>query len=121
MADVSGPVFDGRAAAAMHAYASALEQPVADVGVNMVRANLGGVLRHPTGRYQGNIQTDRSSHTRVTDGNIIYGNWLEGAGSRNRTTRFKGYFTFRRTTAQLQAVAAPIAETALPPYLARCQ
>lgn len=31
------------------------------------------------------------------DKNIIYGPWLEGTGSRNRTTRFKGYASFRKT------------------------
>lgn len=27
----------------------------------------------------------------------IYGPWLEGTGSRNQTTRFKGYSSFRKT------------------------
>jgi hypothetical protein len=49
----------------------------------------------------------------VQDGGVIYGPWLEGVGSRNRTTRFKGYFTFRRTTAQLNVRATPIAEELL--------
>lgn len=33
----------------------------------------------------------------VTDGGIVYGPWLEGAGSRNQTTRFKGYRMWRTT------------------------
>lgn len=38
----------------------------------------------------------RAGYHVVTDGGIIYGHWLEGTGSRNRTTRFKGYFMWRK-------------------------
>lgn len=116
----SGPMFDGRAAAAVTAYISHAEKDVADQGVNLVRNELGIVLRHPTGHYSGQIQTtNMGGDAAVWDGGVIYGPWLEGTGSRNRTTRFKGYATFRRVTQRLQAMAAPIAEKTLKGYLGR--
>ena len=34
-------------------------------------------------------------------GGAVYGPWLEGVGSRNATTRFKGYWAFRKATSAL--------------------
>jgi hypothetical protein len=114
-----GPVFDGRAKAALAAFERAAEDAVADYGVTAVRETLHGVLRNPTGHYESTIHSDRSGpNAEVLDG-TIYGPWLEGTGSRNHTTRFKGYATFRRTTQKIQARAAEIAERHLPPYLRR--
>lgn len=116
----SGPLFDGRAAAAVTALCRDAEQRIGDHGVNEVRRALDGVLQHPTGHYRSRIQTSNSSPVRISDGGVIYGPWLEGVGSRNRSTRFKGYATFRRTTGAIDRAAGPITETALRErYLAR--
>jgi len=45
----------------------------------------------------------------ITDGGCIYGPWLEGVGSRNATTRFKGYASFRKTAQWLQKEIGGIA------------
>lgn len=116
----AGPMFDGRAGAAVTAFISEAEKVVAEQGVNQVRNELGIVLRHPTGRYEAGIQTTTMHGDAVVwDGGIVYGPWLEGTGSRNRTTRFKGYATFRRVTQRLQRQAAPIAAGVLRRYLGR--
>ena len=51
-----------------------------------------------TGNYARNIQSKvQNLNGIVTDGgNVLYGPWLEGVGTRNRATRFKGYFSFRK-------------------------
>jgi hypothetical protein len=54
----------------------------------------------------------------VDDGGIVYGPWLEGVGSRNATTRFKGYRMWRRTAQQMQRggaekIAQPIVDRAV--------
>ena len=41
---------------------------------------------------------------------VIYGPWLEGVSSRNQTTRFKGYASFRRTEEWLQSRVKPEAK-----------
>lgn len=74
----------------------AINDALAQEGVNRVRARLNVVLKNPTGFYESNIQVERREIYRgVTDNGVIYGGWLEGVSSRNRTTRFKGYRTFR--------------------------
>lgn len=106
----SGPLFDGRLERAVDAGAEEAEQRVAEVGVNVVRTELAQVLRHPTGHYQGVIQTERAvGDWAVTDGGIVYGPWLAGVSQRNQTTRFKGYSHWRRAAQRLQAQAAGIA------------
>lgn len=120
--DVSrhGPLFDGRASAAARDFCDAAEQEIAQEGVNQVRAQLGRVLQNPTGYYESQIQTDRAAgHWAVTDGDVIYGPWLEGTGSRNQTTRFKGYMTFRKTVQRIDRLAKATAERVLPRYLDR--
>ncbi|MGH3680774.1 MAG: hypothetical protein ACRDT2_11075 [Natronosporangium sp.] len=117
---VSGPLFDGRAHAAVDAFLDDAEQQVADVGFNDVRAELGRVLRNPTGFYESRIQTERQrDDVMVTDGGVVYGPWLEGTSQRNQSSRFKGYATFRRVAQRLQDKAGSIAEQLLPRYVDR--
>jgi hypothetical protein len=112
--EISGPLVDGRLE---HAIVVGLDDALdktAQRGVDLVRFRLQGVLRHPTGHYESMIQTERAGADRmVTDGGIIYGPWLEGVSERNRTTRFKGYATFRRTVGELDRQAGPIADRAI--------
>lgn len=115
-----GPMFDGRAAAAVNAFCDEAEAEIGQHGVNVIRTELGAVLKHPTGHYQSQIQTDMSGpDTLIHDGGVVYGPWLEGVGSRNRTTRFKGYSTFRRMVAKIQTEAVPVAQRVLPKFLRR--
>ena len=122
MSDVraTGPLFDGRAKQAIRDFCREAEQEIADQGVEDVQHQLDRVLKHPTGWYRSHIQTDSASvGVEINDDGIIYGPWLEGVGSRNKTTRFKGYFTFRKVNQTLQRKAKGIAETVLPKYLRR--
>lgn len=73
-----------------------MKEAVAREGVNMVRRQLDRVLQNPTGYYSSRVATDTAGENiRIHDSNVIYGPWLEGTSSRNQTTRFKGYSTFR--------------------------
>lgn len=109
-----GPIFDGRLERAIGQGLQDGLEDVAQRGVNLVRQRLAGVLRHPTGHYESVIQTERAfGDVAVTDGGIVYGPWLEGVSARNRTTRFKGYATFRRTTGELDRQAGGIVEQAI--------
>lgn len=88
-----------------------IEREVAREGENMVHRSLHEVLRHPTGYYESRVTVHASGTGVEIDGdNVIYGPWLEGVGSRNETTRFKGYFTFRRVGQMLEAKAQRIAD-----------
>lgn len=117
----NGPWFNGGVERALDAFLDEARTEIAQQGVNDVKTAT-GVFRNPTGYYRSQIQTDRRvGSTAVTDGGAVYGPWLEGTSSRNRTTRFKGYRIFRRITRHLRADAAPIAERVLHRYLGRMQ
>lgn len=49
--------------------------------------------QNPTGAYASNVDIERTSpvNAKVHDHQSLYGPWLEGTGSRNATTSFKGY------------------------------
>ncbi len=121
---IRGPLFDGRADAALDAFMVAAEDVIAQRGRDLVLSRLGQVLQHPTGHYQGLIQTNRVEHgTRIWDGGqVVYGPWLEGVGSRNYPkTVFRGYRSFRIVGQRLRAESGAIAEVTLPPFLARME
>ena len=59
------------------------------------KASRGNYSRNINGRVDGEIG-------RISDGQVVYGPWLEGVSSRNETTRFKGYHSFRIVAQQLQ-------------------
>lgn len=114
-----GPMFDGRTAAALHTYADEVGYKVATFAEDMVQQRLAQVLQHPTGYYQSKVTVERAgTGYRVSDQGVVYGPWLEGTGSRNATTRFKGYQTFRRTKALVDRRAAQIAHELLVRYKA---
>lgn len=89
-------------------------------GANRVRARLKQVLRNPTGFYESKIEVERRTTYRgVTDSGVIYGGWLEGVSSRNRTTRFKGYRTFREVRQSLDRDKRKIAAPAVRRYVSQ--
>jgi hypothetical protein len=72
-----------------------LNAKLAGEGVDRVKKHLRQVLRHPSGYYESRIEVQRRSVYRgIWDNNVPYGGWLEGVDPRNRTTKFKGYYTF---------------------------
>lgn len=105
----SGPLFDGRLEAAVANAAPDAEKTMATLGASMVRSRLNDVLKTQTPIYRFKVvaQPDAPGWL-IHDQKMIYGPWLEGTGSRNRTTRFKGYRTFRIITQQLNARALEI-------------
>jgi hypothetical protein len=96
----------------------AINEAIAQEGVNRVRARLGEVLQNPTGYYESRIAVERRQIYRgVWDQNVIYGPWLEGTGSRNRTTRFKGYRTFRTVKQALDQDSRTISQPLVEQYV----
>lgn len=117
--DQQGNLFSGRGAErVMREYTNAAERAVADEAERQIQLQLSNVLRNPTGYYQSQIGVRASGGDwTVTDNDVIYGPWLEGTGSRNQTTRFKGYATFRRVHQLMQRQAGRIAERVLQRFL----
>ncbi len=118
--ELSGPLFDGRANAAVQAFLSDAALTVAEEGEELVRQRLTLSIRNRTGNYESSIRTvPADAMATVDDSGVVYGPWLEGTGSRNRTTRFKGYRSFRIATQLLAGRAGAIASRVLPRYIDR--
>lgn len=99
-----GPIFNGQGPSIVVRSARDMEEHLAEVGADMVRTELMHVLRRETPYYRTQITTTEMYGRHViTDGGVVYGPWLEGTSERNKTTRFKGYATFRRMAQKLDA------------------
>lgn len=128
----TGPLFDGEFAKAMEEGMHDARHQLADRGEVLVRGIFTARIRQPTGRFDRSITQTSESRTYVTGKYALpvvvednatdivvttdlatYGPWLEGTGSRNLTTRFKGYHAFREATGQLETEAARIAGEAI--------
>lgn len=116
-----GPMLDGRAPGIIREHCDDMGRDLAELGNVLVRANLNTSLRTQTPYYRTRItaQKEAPGQYLVTDQGVVYGPWLEGTGSRNRTTRFKGYFTFRRTCQELNARAVSAVEPIVRRLVAR--
>lgn len=111
-----GAVFNAaQTKAAATRMVTSINDVIAQEGVRRVKSRLAQVLQNPTGYYESRIQADRRSQYRgISDGGVVYGGWLEGVDSRNKTTRFKGYRTFRIVMQELnrdkEKIAQPIVD-----------
>jgi len=112
----SGPFFEpGNAERVLRDMCSDIVDEVAAQASADVHTNLNTSIRHPTPYYETQIRIEsRGFNERsVNDSGVIYGPWLEGTGSRNRTTRFKGYASFRRAAQSTQARVPQLARAAV--------
>lgn len=85
-----------------------LETAVAEYALWRVKGYNASDFQNPTGRYRSRLRIVRRTFTEVNDSDSVYGPWLTGTGSRNATTRFKGYQHWRRTRQDVERQAARI-------------
>jgi hypothetical protein len=107
---VSGPLFRGQPGRVIKRGVKNAIQELVEKGeerlAEMLRPRPSGVFlsikaarsgQYSSGNYRRNISSRVSGmHAVISDGGVVYGPWLEGVGSRNDVTRFKGYGSFRR-------------------------
>lgn len=101
-----GPFFDDRVHRAFDDYTDTLEEEMAEWALRHVKRTYHTEFKQPTGYYESNVRVHvvGGAHE-VWDGGQggpVYGPWLEGVGSRNLTTRFKGYHAFRKAAMALE-------------------
>jgi len=115
---VSGPIFDGRAVAAVARFCEDAQSEVAQQGLADVHEIYNARIRNPTPYYETQLTMEIiGADAVVHDRGIIYGPWLNGTGTRNATTRFKGYAGFRITKQQLPGKVPGLIEPILARYL----
>jgi hypothetical protein len=116
----SGPIFNGSFASEMHRCVEELDQEIGDEAVERIQDRLDVVLKNPTGFYRSHIRAHpRGQVVVVDDSDVVYGPWLEGVSSRNQTTRFKGYYTFRRVSEEMQRDVPEILRRIVTKYVER--
>lgn len=114
-----GPLFDGRAERALHFFLDEAARVVGNQALSEVQRNLDQSIKHPTPYYETQITIERlNDDVVVHDRGIIYGPWLEGVSSRNQTTRFKGYSSFRRACQTVEGQAPALIATMAGRYIA---
>src|SRR4051812_45971823 len=117
-----GPVLDGQGEKIVDDMLDDASRDLAEEAFKRVRQQLKSVLKHPTGYYESRVQVNNTSDgSTVTDGGVIYGPWLEGVGSRNNSTRFKGYHTFRTVAQRMNADAHVTLERSVDKNIGRLQ
>lgn len=102
-----GALFDARAHRIFDDFEEDLEEEGAEFALGHIKQTFHASFKRPTGYYESNVRIhNTTTGTEVWDGGYagpVYGPWLEGVGSRNRTTRFKGYHAFRKAATALEA------------------
>lgn len=138
---LSGPLFNGRALKALEQAVPAILKAVSKESASRAREYLntsteGGITGKAersvtytdhsvimvSGKYTMPIVVDDPKTDYVVTTSLAsYGPWLEGTGSRNLTTRFKGYHSFQMASQIMQVFAQPVADNAIQPYILRMQ
>src|SRR5688500_15489716 len=93
----NGPLFDLRARRVFNNFREELEEESAEWVLDHVKDTFHTHFKNTTSYYESNVRIRNNKE--VWDGGLggpVYGPWLEGIGSRNNTTRFKGYHAFRK-------------------------
>ncbi len=101
-----GALFDIRGRILFRRYSEEVEREGADWALDHVKQTYHTHFKNPTGYYESRVHVHNGpvGHE-VWDGGEagpVYGPWLEGVGSRNLTTRFKGYHAFRKAATALE-------------------
>ena len=116
---ISGPLLKGKPNAIVRQHMGRAIRELVDLGIGRLAQTLrprpagvylsasqAGPGRASTGNYRRHLSsTTKDLNAFITDGGVIYGPWLEGVGSRNKVTRFKGYASFRRTAGWMRKQA----------------
>ena len=123
-----GPLFDGRANAAVKEWLDATKMEVAEIGADWIRIAAMGMDRSGrggTGRAAEAVRVSRFgpfNDVRIFGGmerGQVWWPWLEGDSQRNRSSRFKGYHTFRLTRLRLRRYVTPVAQQRLAEFIER--
>ena len=106
---ISGPLFSGGSSEQVVRAIEDVVREVTELGMQRLTSAFPAGVPVKTGNYRRNVHpTINGASAQIDDSGVIYGPWLEGTSSRNETTRFKGYATFRRTEQWLQDEQVPL-------------
>lgn len=111
---LTGPLFTGAAEKALKELVLEVPMLIGTKALSEVQMLLDQSIVHATPYYETQVHVERRVlDVSVNDRGVVYGPWLEGTGSRNESSRFKGYASFRRATQATQMRAAEFAQIAV--------
>lgn len=116
---ISGPLFRPDAGQALTDMRDDLAERLIVEGKRRVLTVADASFRHPTGAYRKRVTSygPVGGQGRIHDQQSIYGPWLNGTGSRNKSTRFKGYGHFKKTEQTLRRAAVPLGNQVVAEHL----
>lgn len=119
--EAGGPIFDGRADAALSAWAHDTARELGDLGVRELRSFTMNKSGRAHGGFQANLHVYSEGPEARVPGPMIRGvtwsPWLEGTSKRNSSTGFGGYRLFRKTAARLRRRAAETGQRVMRRYI----
>lgn len=108
---MTGPIFSPNVESQTKEEIRAIERELAKEGIGMVREQLHPGHGYVSGDFRRSITASRKTlNTTIYPRLWVIGLWLEGVGSRNDTTRFKGYAIFRKAREVLARESDDIAQ-----------
>ena len=117
---VSGPFFDGRADKAAEDATRAMARSIAILGAADIRAVQDRTFRVQTPYAR--LQTEAIESPpgwKIWMQHVVYRFWLEGTGSRNKTSRFKGYWIFRTAFGRINMRAQNMGNSVMVRFMGR--
>ena len=121
---VSGPIFDGVADRVVEKVLDEANRELGERGQSLIQSAANAMDRSGrggTGRAAAGVELQsRPGGYRIwgsMNAGQVWWPWLEGTSSRNRTTKFKGYHTFRETAKKLDDQAADVLERKLQEHM----
>jgi len=105
----NSPLFDERRAEAIiDSWLVDVRASFGQQGLSELHFWMDQYFKNPTPYYETQVVAQNMGEDMVIhDRGIIYGPWLDGSGSRNATTRFKGYAHWRRAFQYLNETEGP--------------
>lgn len=116
----TGPLFvNGQVQRVFDEIRDDIANRLATEGERRILSTLDASLKKPTGAYRRRVTRYGAvvGQARVHDQQCVYGPWLNGTGSRNRRSTFKGYGHFKKTHQVLQRAAKPLARQVVAEHL----
>jgi hypothetical protein len=115
-----GPILTGTAGPIVTQMLEEAQREVAAQASADVHGFMNATFKNPTPYYETQVNiAQRGRDLVVNDRGIVYGPWLEGVGSRNKTSRFKGYANWRRAFQGLGPKVQPLIDHAVQRFLSR--
>lgn len=104
----TGPLFDGRAKPIIDDWLNETVDDLAVKGLDQIQFWMNVYFRDQTPFYATQVIHERAGEDQVIhDQGVVYGPWLAGIGSRNATSRFRGYPHWRKTVQYLEQELSP--------------